>query len=207
MKKQTGRRVAALLLAVLMLSSLAFPAFAENSPVLTPPPTEQPAVAESAVSDENAAAEEEATPEESVVPNETAAPSADATEEEPAAPEAEVPVSQAPSAPVQQAPAPVPAGYITLDRSKMTASAESEAADLPAANAIDGNAETIWHCRYDEAGAVYPGAFVLELDKSYEIGQLTITSHKDVWSEASTALPIPAPWWCRWAALPLPRWI
>lgn len=130
MKRQIGRSVLALLLALVMLGSLAFPVFAEGGAALTPPAASESLPEETAEPQETAAPEEGTEPEageetgESVPPEET--PEEEPEEKEPE----ESPLPEAPSEPESAAEAVEEAGADSLSEEAPAPLADTDPVQL-----------------------------------------------------------------------------
>lgn len=48
-----------------------------------------------------------------------------------------------------------------------------------AANAIDNNIATIWHTQYGDKETAYPHEIVVDMSKTYKVGEFTYTARKD----------------------------
>lgn len=66
-----------------------------------------------------------------------------------------------------------------LDRAGWTVTADSSQAENPAANILDGNADTIWHTQFNPTVAPLPHNVVIDMKNLYNVNAISIQPRQD----------------------------
>lgn len=79
------------------------------------------------------------------------------------------------------APAPAAAAVMAaaISSAGWTVTVDSEQAENPGTNAIDGNMATIWHTQFNPTVAPLPHTFTINMQNSYLIGSITYNPRQD----------------------------
>lgn len=80
---------------------------------------------------------------------------------------------------IPAAPAPAAVMAAAIDNAGWTVTVDSEQAENPGTNAIDGNMGTIWHTQFNPTVDQLPHTFTLNMQNSYLIGSLTYQPRQD----------------------------